>query len=491
VAALPNPAAAGDTGEYVVVDTANATNLTLSDGEDTVAVPTGGRVVLSRSPAAVPDRIRGRRVAVPLSLSNAGERLVLRRDDGRADALVYENAPTAERVVATPEGSAWRPVGFEPREARHHGPSTVRAFVLPDAPTAPLAPIREADDRVLLAGYTFGSRRVADALVRAERRGATVRVLLDGSPVGGLTPRQAAALDRLVAAGVEVRLVAGDRASFAFHHPKYAVADDTAVVLTENWNPAGTGGHSSRGWGVVVDSPAVAGDLASLFAADSTAPGTVAWSDSRRTGTVESSPANGTFPSHVEPATARADGVTVLTAPGNARDALAARIDSADDRVYVVQPTLGRDSSLLAATLAAAERGVRVRVLLSNAWYVAEDNRALAAALNDRAERRDLRLAVRVADPDGRYEKVHAKGAVVDDAAVVGSLNWNRHAATENREVAVVLDGDEVAGYYADVFERDWTASAERDRSGRTPRLFLLCAVVFVGVAGAALRRRF
>jgi phosphatidylserine/phosphatidylglycerophosphate/cardiolipin synthase-like enzyme len=492
VATLPNPAADGDAGEYVVVDAARAANLTLSDGETRVAVPAGRRVVLTASPAAVPDRVRGERAAASLSLSNAAERLVLRRDGRRVDTLAYEDAPTAERLLVTAEGPTWRPVGFRPREVSRHGPASVRAFVLPDSPDVALAPIRDADERVLIAGYTFASARVADALVAAAGRGATVRVLVEGSPVGGVSPRQASVLDDLVAAGVSVRAVDGDRAPVDYHHPKYAVADDAAVVLTENWKPSGTGGGENRGWGVVVRSPTVADDLASLFAADADGPGTVPWSEAGVDASAETEVLNddgGQFPSNVAPSTVDAAGVAVLTAPGNTRGAIRRRIDAADERVLVVQPTVGRDSALLAAAVAAAERGVRVRILLSNAWYVAEENRALAESLNARVERGDLPLAARVAEPEGRYGKIHAKGLVVDDAAVVGSLNWNRHAATENREVAVVLDGTAAADYYASVFERDWAASG--DRRGAVPRLFVLVVAVVVGVAGAALRRWF
>ncbi len=41
------------------------------------------------------------------------------------------------------------------------------------------------------AGYTLSSARVADALIAAQRRGATVRVLLEGEPVGSRTAAEA------------------------------------------------------------------------------------------------------------------------------------------------------------------------------------------------------------------------------------------------------------------------------------------------------------
>ncbi|WP_433624338.1 phospholipase D-like domain-containing protein [Halomicrococcus sp. NG-SE-24] len=132
------------------------------------------------------------------------------------------------------------------------------------------------------------------------------------------------------------------------------------------------------------------------------------------------------------------------------------------------------------ALVAARERGVEVRVLLGSAWYVEEENSRLVEWLNERANEEGLPLTARLTDPRG-YRKVHTKGLVVDgEHVVVGSLNWNNHSARRNREVAVVLHGEEAASYYARVFDADWRAS------GGGSRLPVgLAAAVAVGVAGA------
>lgn len=52
----------------------------------------------------------------------------------------------------------------------------------------------------------------------------------------------------------------------------------------------------------------------------------------------------------------------------------------------------------------------------------------MAAWLNRHAEARNLSLEARVADPNGRFEKIHAKGVIVDrETVIVGSLNWNHY----------------------------------------------------------------
>jgi phosphatidylserine/phosphatidylglycerophosphate/cardiolipin synthase-like enzyme len=504
VAVYPNPIADGDAGEFVVVQVGRAP-LVLSDGETTVdlaTVPAGARVALSPDPETA-----RRRTDVPvhpapgLALSNAGERLRLRHGNRTVDAVAYEDAPAGERWVRTgpaadrgtgrgPPG-AWRPLGFTPRPVRSFGSACATAFVLPDAPAVPVETVRRADRRILLAGYTFASERVTELLVAAVRRGVRVRVLLDDDPVGGITAVQARLLDRLVAGGATVRVLGGDRAAFSFHHAKYAVVDGRALVLTENWKPAGTGGADSRGWGVRLRDPAVAAELAGLFRTDFDRRGTTNWT-AHRTGRrfAAATTANGSYPSRFAPAGVPVRWVRVLTAPGNAGAAVRAVVRDADERVAVVQPTLGGpDGPFARALLAAARRGVRVRVLLSSAWYVVEENRRLADALTGRADRTDLPLTVRLADPGGRYGKVHAKGLVADDVVVLGSLNWNRHSARENREVAVVLAGDRVAGYYREVFAADW-----RGGPGEVPLpaagVLALAVALAVGVAIAVARRR-
>ena len=473
VAAVPNPTAADDAGEYVVVRVPvdSTANWTLADGERAVALPADRpaiRIAVTADPNATRRVTDVPVVAVPhLSLSNAGERLRLRRDGAVVARLDYDDAPEGDRLVRTDDGTAWRPVGYRPRDVHRYGPATVTGFVLPDAPSVPVETLRSARDRILLAGYTFTSERVADALIAAERRGVEVRVLVDADPVGGRTARGATALDRLAAAGVDVRALGGPRARFDYHHPKYAVVDDRALVTTENWKPAGVGGRSSRGWGVVVDSDRVAADLAALFRADAGWADAMPWRRVRRGETFDAgTPAEGSYPSRFAPTEATAAEVRVLTAPGNAESALVGVIDSAENRVDVIQPTVGRrDGPLLRATVRAAERGVEVRVLVSGAWYVAEENAALVEWLNGVAERRGLPLTARVANPAGRYEKVHAKGVVADDVVVVGSLNWNENAVSENREVALAVRSEALAASFRETFVADWRGGRGLDRT--------------------------
>ena len=469
-AVYPNPVADGDRGEFVVLDAPNATDLgryRLTDGDGALALPNrtvGGRVAVTTASATVRNLTRDTVVAAngSVALANGGERLRLRlrRGNTTVERARYREAPEGEIGRFDDRGAvAWHPLGRTDRSVVTATGGTARAFTLPDAPGVPLDVLRGADRRILLAGYTLTSERVARALERAARRGVDVRVLLDGEPVDGIARKQARLLDSLVDAGVTVDLLGGPHGRYAFHHPKYAVADDRAVVLTENWKPAGTGGHASRGWGAVVSQPRIVDGLVETFRADAGWRGARPWSQVRRGRSFERGGAsNGSYPSHRAPETVAVNRTRLLVAPDNAGRAVTAALDGADDSIDVIQMSIdGPDQRFLRATVRAARRGVDVRVLLSSAWYVEEENRRLVEHLREVAEREDLPLAAKLAEPGGEFEKIHAKGVVIDgDQVLVGSLNWNGESVRQNREVVLSLSGEAVGSYYRGAFEADW-----------------------------------
>lgn len=468
-AVYPDPVAGGDEGEFVVLDIPDGTEIgqyAISDGDSTAGIPNTtarSRVVLSTAPK----RTRGLTdwpvvgLEGHLALANGGERVRLRRANQTVDAVRYTGAVEGELGVVNGSVIRWRPLGATDRPVVRAAGGEVQAFTLPDSPDASIQPIRNATERVYLAGYTLSSARVADALIAAQRRGATVRVLLEGDPVGSRTATEASTLDRLAEAGVSVRVMTGPRARYRYHHAKYAVADRQAVVLTENWKPAGTGGNSSRGWGVATAQPRVVDGLNQTFQSDTGWQDSKPWGEYRQGRQFErAEPATGTYPTEFRAESVSVQRTDLLVTPDNAQGELVATIDDADDSIEVIQPTVGDwNSPLLRALRRAASRGVEVRLLLSDAWYVREENTQTAQRFREWADRNDAPLTAKVADPDGRYEKIHAKGAVIDEKRVIiGSLNWNEQAATANREVVLVLHGSDAATYFGAVFAADWKA---------------------------------
>lgn len=485
----PNPTTAQNRGEYVTVDLDRPGNWTVTDGEGTARLPDrSGEFAVTRHPAktATHTNVTAVEAGGSFQLAVSGERLELRRDGRVVDRVSYEDAPESQQWHRDRDPH-WQPAGFRPRDPATTESTSVEAFVLPDSPGVPIEAIKEADQRLYLAAYTLTSERVVAELIAAHDRGAEVRVLVEGGPVGGMSTQQADRLDRLAEAGLQVRAMTGERARFRYHHAKYAVVDDRAVVLTENWKPSGTGGADNRGWGVTVEDGETADDLAAVFNHDATWNDTVRWTEFRSTAeTTEQESSTGSYSQNHPPLTTTADSVTVLTAPDNADEELVELINGTDDRLLIVQPSIGSaDFPLLEAAIRAANRGVDVRILLGSQWYNEEENDALARRLRERTEGSE-NLEIRLAEGNGRFGKIHAKGVVADDTAVVGSLNWNDNSLRNNREVALAIQDEAVADYYAEVFDGDW-------RSDGTREIPVGILVVTIGAAGGtvlALKRR-
>ena len=489
----PNPPTDQNHGEYVIVNLTESGEWTLTDGHATAELPDGpGEYAVTRHPAKTAEHTDVPAVEIEshLRLAVSGDQLELRDDDELVDSVRYERAPESHRWRADREPN-WQPDGFEPREPKTVDEKPIEAFVLPDSSEAPLAGIQDADDRLYLAAYTLTAERVTEELIAAHQRGVDVVVLVEGGPVGGIPASQGERLDELTAAGVDVQVMVGDQTRFRYHHPKYAVADDRAVVLTENWKPSGTGGAENRGWGLVVDSPKTADELAAVFEHDAGWEDTRSWSEVReKRDTHSQGSATGSYPETHPPKSTTADELTILTAPDNAADELIAEIDATEDRLLVVQPRISdTDFGLLRAAIRAADRGVEVRILLGSEWYDESDNSALADELTEKAADSDAPLEVRLAEDTDRFGKIHAKGVVADDTAVVGSLNWNNNSATNNREVAIAIEDEALADYYAEVFAGDWDGDSADERD----EIPVGVVVVSVGVAAGAvllLKRR-
>ncbi len=488
---LPKPTTPQNHGEYALVNLTVSGNWTLTDGHRTAKLPTDetGTFAVTRHPekTAVHTDARPVEATSHLRFAVSGDTLELRRDGVVVDTVSYEQAPESHRWRYDREPQ-WQPDGFDQRPPKTVASKPVEPFVLPDSPDAPLEAITGAEDRLYLAAYTLTDERVADELRAANARGANVVVLIEGGPVGGMSKRQAALLDDIAADGIDVRVMTGDRTRFRYQHAKYAVADDRVVVLTENWKPSGTGGADSRGWGITIDSPQTADELKAIFEHDTTWDDTLPWQDAReRISTYTQESATGSYPTRQPPVTA--DELTVLTAPDNAATELAALIAETDDTLVIKQPQLSDpDFPLLGAAVRAAERGVEVRILLDSTWYVESDNRELAATLNQQAERADMPLEVRLADSDDRFGKIHSKGIVADDTAVVGSVNWNNNSIENNRELAIMVEDEVVADYYRRVFDADW--SDDTDDTGEIPTGVIVVGLGVISAVTLLAKRR-
>jgi len=350
--------------------------------------------------------------------------------------------------------------------------AAARAILSPeDGRDAILSLIASGIATIDVSVYTLTSEAIAAGLSAAAARGVRVRVLLDGSPVGGVEADGKRLAGALAHAGAEVRWLLGGAdivKRYRYLHAKYAIVDGQRVLVSsENFGDAGfpvPGGSGNRGWSIVLEDETLATEIGRVFESDF---------DPRRRDSVAVEPIEDVL-GPPPPAPPWAPGATAgrrlrlviapdtVLEPGGVLGLLASAMDSIWIEAFYLEETWGDvPNPFLEAAFDAARRGVRVRILLDGSWWNTDPGTAgnddVAAALNARAAAEALDLEVRLVEPMGRIERVHNKGLVVDSAFVfVSSMNWANASATENREVGLILEDPALAATFERALLADW-----------------------------------
>jgi cardiolipin synthase A/B len=289
-----------------------------------------------------------------------------------------------------------------------------QVFVEPDdGPEPLLAELNGATRSIDLEVYLLTDRPVLSALENAERRGVQVRVLLEQHPVGnGAANNQvSAALQR---AGVATRW---SNPRFKLTHEKAAVVDGReALILTLNLSASAF--TRNREYGIIDRTPEDVAEVAALFNAD--------WD---RTSFAPGRP-------------------DLVVSPENSRVKLLSLIGQAGGHLELESEEL-QDQGIEQALMAAAGRGVRVRIVLSPSSSGPDANaRGVAAVQSGGVQVHYMRKPY-----------VHAKIVLVDgQTAFAGSENVSRQSLDGNRELGVFLSQPAALSRMMAVFEQDWAS---------------------------------
>lgn len=367
---------------------------------------------------------------------------------------------------------------------------SVLLFVCPDSSFVTIAGfIDAAQTKLDINLYLFTQEALAPRIEAALQRKVAVRLLLEGGPVVGLPPGEYELVARLQAAGAKVQCMKRTASGFEryhFDHAKYGVADgQRCLVMSDNWThgsvpvEAVTG---QRGWGAIFDSTPMAEHLTQVFDFD--------WNpaspDSVGLDQVSPSPPNDYEAQRIPPRpiadptqSLRIDGpvtVTPILAPEHAlleSLGVPGLMRSATKTLDVEQPTIplywtgpGADSPettpnlFLSELVAAARRGVQVRVVLGGAYLDPQDPRDNTRTrywLRTMAKAESLPIEVRILDYAATGMGIHNKGLIVDGRMVlISSINWTENSPLYNRELGLIIESEAVAAYYGSLFGQDW-----------------------------------
>ena len=288
---------------------------------------------------------------------------------------------------------------------------TTGVFIEPEDGRGPiLDEIAAARRTIDLEMYLVTDEPVLQALEAAHARGVAVRVILEQHPFGG-EGGQPEIFARLEEAGIAVRW---GNPVFRFTHIKAMIVDD-AVAIILNQNLTASSFTTNRDFGAITTAPAAVRTAAAIFAAD--------W---ERGGEPPPQP--------------------LVVSPTNARAELTGLIDGTRDSVDIYAEVL-RDPELLAKIVAAAERGVRVRLVVSPSEDFARELAELAAG----------GVAVRYS----RTLYIHAKVIIADgERAFLGSQNLSATSLDLNRELGIIVDDPVSLARLSRTFELDFRAGS-------------------------------
>jgi cardiolipin synthase A/B len=274
--------------------------------------------------------------------------------------------------------------------------------------------INHAQKSIDMTMYLLTDREVIAALTDSVKRHVRVRALLEQHPVGS-GPDNQGIYDDLHAAGVDVKW---SNPAFKLTHEKSLVLDGTSALITTA-NLTFSSVTSNREYGMVDTDPADAAADEAIFQAD--------WD---RTS--------------VSPA--RPD---LVVAPNNARQKLTALIAGAKTTLLAEQEEM-EDSGIEDTLVAAAKRGVAVRVIVPTAGTGTDYNAAGLQRISAAGAR-----VRRLAKP---YP--HAKMFLADGQTLyVGSANVSSSSLDSTRELGLIMGNPAAIQRVQQTFEKDWSAA--------------------------------
>jgi len=353
----------------------------------------------------------------------------------------------------------------------------IQTFVSPDNSFETIInELRKANESIYFNIYEFTNPFLCDELVAALRRNISVNIFLEGSPVGGISNEEKFILNRIATYGGNIRFIVNDQendvyARYPFNHGKYLIIDNKTVIV-ESCNWAKTGipknpTYGNREWGVIIRKKDIAEYFLNVFLDD--------WNpercDSYSFYDLNFSISSGFFMDEYvysgfyEP---QFESITVnnsfsaipVFSPDTSYKAICDMIESAKESIYIEQLYIYKDwkdqiNPFVEHLAKKSMQGVDIKVILNyNPNYKNTNDKCNLTKQYFEENSIEVKF---VYTNSSYFTNIHNKGMIVDNKSVlISSVNWNENSVTCNREAGIIIENNEVAEYYAQVFFYDW-----------------------------------
>ncbi len=406
---LPNPYG-DDSREYVKVFCNES--CTLTDYESTFII-SGGISYITNNASAFFDYYGFKPQFEGIRLSNRGEDVVL-MCNGQEVVFNWEKMYKDSGVVYFNSESGWD-FRYEDWSSFEPVKEYVRGKII----------VTPASYRLIGDGY------VASYTVTKDVFQGNFTFVVDSNPAGGIPAEEI-----MLSKRYQFHFLKGSYRNF---HYKYAVLEDNRIVITtENWK------WDNRGVIVEYKGMKSAETLRKLFRYDlrfDSKPSTV-------------SDIKGYYREGKGKIIEFEGNVTLYIMPDS--NPVFDFIKNSDGYLYIAVPYMSFEwfeskSPLLNSLMNASQRGVKIKILLNN--Y--ERNKKTVEFLNSIPN-----ISAKIVNSP-EFDELHGKYLITDGKVLVTSANFNKYGLKLNREIAIVIESDEVSNFMKDIFENDWERRSE------------------------------
>ncbi len=341
-----------------------------------------------------------------------------------------EGRPLSAAAAGAP---AFPPAEVGPLAQATPAPRAPSLFIEPTAGRQPiLDAIASARRQIRLGICNFDDPIIGDALIAAAGRGVRVQVIVDRS-VYLTNPAERDLMARLTAAGAAVHL---SNPIFRLSFEKDLVIDRRRVlILTMCLEPPAFA--DTRDYGLVLARPEIIGEVTRVFETD--------WSHSAAPGATPP-PYNPTPPLRVP---------DLIWSPVDASDTLTTLIQQARHTIDATTEWLD-DPYLESQLIAAARRGVRVRLILPLTPRNDSSNDAGIALLASQGVQ--VRVSIGQYPPSTALPYMHAKTMIVDGRlAYLGSVDLQTDSTSRDRGLGILLRQRGFVARLGAQFRSDWS----------------------------------
>lgn len=362
----------------------------------------------------------------------------------------------------------------------------ITVFTSPDASFETIVnEIKNAKESIFINVYEFTNLHLMDEIINATKKGIKVKILLEGRPLPNLNDVERFIAEKLTENGSEVRFMINNETiknRYQFSHAKYVVIDNkTLILVSENFKNNGipiNNTFGNRGWGIVIRDNKTAKYFSELFFTDFNPMQKDSFPFTKEH-SIYGSPSNTFIPEYqilkgnyipsFQSKTINGNFTVYPIVSPDTSAYLIQLLNSAKKYIYIEQMILNinwteqHKNLFLNTVIKKAKEGIEVKIILDSSWVRendTDDNKETVDYLNEVAENEKLNLQAKLIYLDGLH-LLHNKGVIVDDKVLISSINWNYWAFTYNREVGIVIQNQETADYFKQIFIYDWNLKEE------------------------------